>query len=151
MTVRPEPCTPSSARYRLVSLFVALAIGAGAVMSNGCAKSEVVRSTGPHTPTTPEQVKIYPKAPKKYEVLGTVTVPIGGDVRWDDRGDADAGFERLKAEAAKLGANGLLLEAPPGASEARVLAGYKGTYYQVPVKLNPRTAVAQAIWVVEEK
>jgi hypothetical protein len=72
-------------------------------------------------------------------------------VRWDERGDADAGFDRLKADAAARGANGLLLQAPAGAADARVLAGYKGDYYQVPLQTKPRAAVAQAIYVLEEK
>jgi hypothetical protein len=76
---------------------------------------------------------------------------VTGEVRWDARGDANAGFEQLKAQAANKGANGVLLVADPGESDIAVTAGYMGTFYQVPVKENPRTAVAQAIYVIEEK
>jgi hypothetical protein len=115
----------------------------------GCG-SQVVPSTASHPPTDPSQVKIYPKQPKKYEVLGLVEVPVGGDVRWDNRGDANAGFEKLRAGAAARGANGLLMS--DGAGNANmVLAGYRGTFYQVPIKLGtPNIAVAQAIYVLEE-
>jgi len=118
------------------------------VALSGCG-STVMPPTS-HDPTSPDQVKIYQKAPNKYEGLGTVTVPIGADVRWDEKGDADAGFQKLRAAAAERGANGLLLTAPDGATNAVVTAGYKGTYYQVPVQMNPKGAVAQAIWVVKE-
>ena len=121
-------------------------------LSPGCAsKSKVAPSTGPRTPTTADQVKIYEKAPKKYEVLGAVTVAPSATVRWDERGNADAGFEQLKAQAATRGANGLLLQAESGSDpDGFITAGYKGTYYQVPVRDNPKSAMAQAIWVLKE-
>src|SRR5437763_1226387 len=77
--------------------------------ANGCAP-QIVTPTGPHSPTTPDAVYIYQKQPQKYEVLGVVTVPLGGAVRMDDQGDATAGFVELKKQAAALGANGLLLD-----------------------------------------
>jgi len=150
MMIKSAACTAS--RTRLTGfLVIAACVVASAV--GGCAKSQVVPSAGPREATTPAQVKIYEKAPKKYEVLGALNVPISGDVRWDARGDADAGFERLRTDAAALGANGVLLQAPAGAADTLVLAGDKGVYYQVPMqtKTNPRAAVAQAIWVLPEK
>jgi hypothetical protein len=122
-------------------------------LASGCAsKPEVVASSGPRKATTPDQVKIYQKAPKKYEALGTVTVAPSDRVRWDERGNADEGFEQFKSQVAARGANGLLLEAPEGSgARRRILAAYKGEYYQVPVRDEPRSAVAQAIWVLEEK
>src|SRR5687768_8633278 len=91
-------------------------------LATGC-KSEIVPSSGSRTPTSPEQVKIYEKQPKRYEMLGTVSVPVGGEVRWDDRGHAKAGFDKLKQRAAALGANGLLLKVPEDQSDFLVLAG----------------------------
>ncbi len=128
-------------------------IGAVAAMllAGGCASSEIVPSSGPRPPTTPDKVSLYSHAPKKYEILGTVMIPVATDAHWDQSGNADAGFDRLKAAAAERGANGLLMEAPTGSYDNRVLAGYHGTFYQVPFRSNPRSAVAQAIWVLEEK
>jgi hypothetical protein len=113
----------------------------------GC--STVVPTTS-HPPTTPDKVKIYTDVPKKYEILGTLSVPISADVHWDDKGNADAGFEQLKSAAAAEGANGILLKAPPGTTDFLVTVGYQNTMYQVPLKTNPKTAVVQAIYVVEE-
>ena len=115
----------------------------------GCGPTVVPPTT--HAPTTPDQVNIYAAPPQKYEVLGMVTVPISGEVQWDDKGDANAGFERLKAAAAAKGANGILLQAPNDPLGAHVMAGYQGKYYQVPLQTNPRAAMAEAIWVVKEK
>jgi hypothetical protein len=92
----------------------------------------VVPSSGPRPPTNPKDVAIYPKEPKKYEKLGVVEVPVGGDVRWDEKGESTAGFEKLKAGAAARGANGILLTSPTADSKQFVVAGYKGTFYQVP-------------------
>lgn len=123
------------------------------LLASGCAsKPEVVASSGPRNPTSTDQVKIYQKAPKKYEALGVVSVAPSDRVRWDKRGNADEGFEQLKAQAAARGANGLLLQPEEGSGvNQRILAGYRGEYYEVPVRVEPRAAVAQAIWVLDEK
>ena len=78
-------------------------------------------------------------------------VTVTPEVRFDERGDANLGFDRLKAAAAKLGANGLLLP-PEGieGTDARATVGYHGTFYQVPLRSKPRTAMAEAIYVIEE-
>ena len=116
---------------------------------SGCATNNAVPSSGPRQPTTPDQVVIYPKQPdSKYEVLGTVTVPVGGDVRWDDRGESAAGFDLLKAHAATLGANGLLLELDEASYDLIATVGYRGTFYAVPIKRDPKRAVATAIYVL---
>jgi hypothetical protein len=116
----------------------------------GCSSHEVVPSTGNRAPTRPEDVKIYAKHPRKYERLGVVSVAVTPEVRFDERGDANLGFDRLKAQAAARGANGLLL--PPGGvegSDATATVGYHGTFYQVPLKAQPRTAMGEAIYVIE--
>jgi hypothetical protein len=129
-----------------VSAAIAILVAIGVI--GGCS-SEVRQPSGARPPTDPRDVAIYPKQPKKYEDLGTVEVPIGGDVRWDARGDATPGFEKLKAAAAAKGANGILL-AGPKPDMPRVLAGYKGTFYQVPLhEGTPRSVMVQAIYVLE--
>ena len=122
---------------------------AGAMV--GCApKSEVVPSSGPRQPTSAGMVKLYEKPPKKYEILGTVTASREEGAKWDKHSNADAAFDTAIRKAAALGANGLLLTAIPGETDSRATAAYKGTFYQVPTKGNPPTAVFQAIYVHEE-
>jgi hypothetical protein len=131
-----------SRQLSFLSVFVLLA---------GCAtKPEIVPSSGPRAATTPNEVAFYDKAPKKYELLGTVTVNKAEGAAWDERGDANAAFDALKAKAAALGANGLLLSANPGEFDRRATVGYHGTFYQVPVRGMPGVGVAQAIYVLKK-
>jgi hypothetical protein len=115
----------------------------------GCSTSHVVPASGDRPPTNAKDVKLYTNEPKKYEKLGTVEVPVGGDVRWDSNGDATPGFEKLKAAAAAKGANGILLL--PGKSQVEsVVAGYKGKFYQVPLRRGtPSAVVVEAVFVIE--
>jgi hypothetical protein len=139
-------------RSRSVGLIVVL--GVVAAIIGGCAKAEVVPTTGPHSPTTPDKVVMYQKPPKKkYEVLGTVEVTRAEGAKWDQNGDATRGFEQLRSKAAAMGANGLLLEADKGTYDLLVTAGDNGTFYQIPVrnKGGSPTAIATAIYVHEEK
>ena len=129
-----------------ISATVAVLVAIGVL--GGCS-SEVRQPSGARPPTDPRDVAIYAKEPKKYEDLGFVEVPVGGDVRWDAGGDATPGFEKLKAAAAAKGANGILM-AGPTPDMPRVLAGYKGTFYQVPLREeSPRSVVVKAIYVNE--
>jgi hypothetical protein len=123
-----------------------------AFVGGGCASPKVVPTTK-HDPASPSAVQIYQKAPAKdYEILGTVTLKASDKYKWDDRGNADAAYDELKRQAAALGANGLLLDAPKEATDARVTAGYHGEFYQIPVKLpRPVTAIATAIFVHDKK
>ena len=127
---------------------VCLALTGCAACLVGCA--EVLPPSGPHPATLPVQVKIYQKQPAKYELLGIVNVPVTAEMKWDEHGDSTAGFEALQAKAAAMGANGVLLKAEQGLYDVEVGAGFNGTYYMVPLKKEPRTAVASAIFVLRE-
>lgn len=131
-------------RFLGVAAIVALAL------FGGCKSHEVVPSSGTRLPTNPEIVKIHQTFPRRYESLGIVTLPITPEVRWDERGESIVGIDRLKVSAAKLGANGLLLELPQGTYDVKTTVGYKGTFYQFPAKYNPKTVVAEAIYVLEQ-
>ena len=139
---------------RCASIVFGVSCAVGVLLPlGGCAsKPEIVPSSGPRTPTSAMQVKIYEKAPKKYEMLGTVTVTREEGARWDEKGDANAAFDTAKSKAAALGANGLLLSAAAGEFEYRATAGYHGKFYQVPVRGRQGAAVGvmQAIYVLEE-
>ncbi len=125
-----------------------LLVAAMALVLAGCA--EQIKPATKHAPTSPDQVKLYRKAPAQYEELGLIRVPVGGDVKWDKQGNANAGFAQFRQKAAAMGANGVLLLVPPGVSDAQVTAGDSGTFYAVPMKMGePREAVAQAIFVIK--
>lgn len=122
----------------------------GSLVLMGCASHEVVPASGPRPPTSPDQVRLYQKHPKQYEQVRLITLAITPEMRWDEQGDADAAFDALKAQAAAAGANGLLLKADPGTYEYLVTAGYHGTFYQLPMRRDPKTAIVQAIFVLQD-
>lgn len=131
-----------SASYCLVSALLLLAVG--------CAEPKVVPSSGPRPPLKASDVSFYEKQPLKYEILGTVTVSSAEGAKWDDRGDANAAFDALKAKAAAMGANGVLLLVDDSERDRSATAGYHGKFYHVPLKGQPPTAIAKAIYVLEK-
>jgi hypothetical protein len=130
-------------------LMVSMAV-AGLLMS--CASSEVVPSSGPRPPLSPDSVSLYKTPPKKYEIRGRVSLVITPELAWDkSSGDANAAFDQLKAQAAALGANGLLFTLNRDAYDVLAGAGYHGTFYEVPLVYKPqKTVFALAIFVVEQ-
>ena len=128
-----------------------LSLCLGALVFSGCAQQPVVVPAQKHSPSAAADVKIYQKEPAKYEKLGTVSLMITPDLGWDEKGNTDKAFEMLKAKAAELGANGLLLSMPKERYDLIASTGYHGNRYDVPMKMKPdKMAMAEAIFVVEE-
>ena len=127
------------------ALVLAAAMG---IFVTGCGPEVVPASK--HDPISPEAVKFYQKQPAKYEELVVISVPVTPAMKWNEQGDATPAFEALRAKAAATGANGVLLIAQPGTFDVMATAGFKGTWYQVPVKRDPKTLVAKAIYVISE-
>ena len=57
----------------------------------------------------PDQVRVYYEPPAKYEQIATLDAS-SGSMSFSDQGKTDQAIARLKAEAAKVGANGILLQ-----------------------------------------
>ena len=93
---------------------------------------------------------MYRDEPTKYEVLSIVSIPITPEIKWDERGEANLAFDRLRAAAAKVGANGLLLALNTKEYDAVVRASYHGESYSVPMKNRPKTILGAAIYVYKE-
>ena len=65
--------------------------------------------TGTQRPATnPESVVLYTEAPEKYEVIGIVTA--SSDATGSAQTDLNYAVAELKKQAAKIGANGILLQ-----------------------------------------
>ena len=80
-----------------------------ALLLAACGASGSAILTGAkRTPLDPSHVKLYAEAPAKYEVIGIVSAIGGGLTK---QGSEDYAVQELKNRAAKLGANGVLLEA----------------------------------------
>jgi hypothetical protein len=118
----------------------------------GCVSEPQVFPATKHALISADQVRILQDRPQKYEQLGTITLEITPALTWDERGDANAAFELLKQKAAATGANAVVLWAQPEAFDIQATAGYKGKFYQVPIKrqLPTRTAIAQAVYIIQE-
>lgn len=59
-------------------------------------------------PISPDQVRIYRTAPESYEEIAMVSASAGHDFK-SDSALLETAVQKLKEEAAKLGANGVLL------------------------------------------
>ena len=62
----------------------------------------------PRPPVSPSQVKIYRTPPKNYEEIAIVSSSAGHDFQSNST-LMNAAIERLKLEASRLGANGVIL------------------------------------------
>jgi len=61
-----------------------------------------------HPPVDASAVRIYIHPPSGYDEIAMVSADSRGSLRWSSQGTTDLVLERLKREAAQLGANGLL-------------------------------------------
>jgi hypothetical protein len=76
----------------------------------GCSTSSTVITGEPRDPIDPSEVKVYRKLPPVYEEIGMVQANSKGSMEFTEQGKTDAAMARLKEEAAKLGANGVLMK-----------------------------------------
>lgn len=91
----------SSARFASVLL--------GVFLSVGCASSSS-RLIGPaRPPISPDQVRIYQAPPARYEQIATLDASSAARFFHGSQGTDAEAIQRLKEEAAKVGANGVLL------------------------------------------
>jgi hypothetical protein len=89
-----------------LALWVGLA-GVVAVLS-GCVTGAHLVTGKPHSAVVIEAVRIYQEMPPHAELIGTVIAQSIGD----DQASMDRGLKELKCQAAKVGANGLIINAP---------------------------------------
>ena len=75
----------------------------------GCGASThiIVGKTRP--PISPDKVKIYVRPPAKYEEVALLDTSSRNSLTFTDQDKLDKAIQRLKEEAAQLGANGVLL------------------------------------------
>jgi hypothetical protein len=76
----------------------------------GCSTSSHVMIGTAHPPISPESVRIYLQPPEKYEQIATLDATSQGSFAITSQQNMDKAIARLKEDAAKLGANGVLLQ-----------------------------------------
>lgn len=101
-----------------------------AVLLAGCSTSSHVLTGTARPAITPESVRIYNEPPQvKYEQIATVTASSQGSFAVGSQQNTDAAIARLKAEAAKLGANGVLLKDIQDQHSGSIGIGVGGSSY----------------------
>lgn len=75
-----------------------------------CATTSHVITGKPREPIDASQVTLYSSAPPKYEEIAVIEASSRSSFAFGDQKKMDAVIERLKKEAASLGANGVLLQ-----------------------------------------
>jgi hypothetical protein len=81
-----------------------------ATMLLGCSTSSHVMIGTARPPISPESVRIYLQPPEKYEEIASLDATSQGSFALTGQQNMDKAIARLKEEAAKLGANGVLLQ-----------------------------------------
>ena len=76
--------------------------------------------------TTADAVRIYYSAPRHYERIAIINSSSGPTWGFTTRGQLEDAIVKLKEEAAKLGANGVLLEATGTSSSGNLGVGVGG-------------------------
>lgn len=94
-----------------------------------CSTSSHVLIGTVRPPIPPESVRVYRQPPPKYEEIATINATSQGSLALTSQQNMDKAMERLKVEAAKLGANGVLLENVHDTQSGSIGAGGGGASY----------------------
>jgi hypothetical protein len=101
---------------------VALILATAALI--GCAATHSALVGQPRPPISPESVQIFLEPPKaRYEQIANLSASSRGSFAVTTPGKIDKVIERLKKEAARLGANGVLLHGVDSRSAGSLGAG----------------------------
>ncbi len=118
---------------------IIVSLACGAVLLCGCATGTHIVTGKQRPPVNPEQVTLYQVAPEKFEVIGIVNSKTGG-VR---QISMDAAVEELKVQAAKIGANGIIISlSSQGSNGITTFGGSGATVSDFGIQLS-----GQAIYV----
>jgi hypothetical protein len=92
----------------------------------GCVTSHVLVGT-PREPISPDQVKVYVHPPTEFDEIATLDSSSRVSFSITAQGKADKVLARLKAEAARLGANGILLQQIEDQADGSIGTGFGST------------------------
>jgi hypothetical protein len=112
----------------------------------GCATGSVVLVGTARPPTDPQSVKLYLKEPKKYDAIGLVEA--SSDSGLTNQGSQNYAVAELKKQAAKIGANGVLLTTTGTETSTKVHGYESGTIWSS--SSDAKVVKGTAIFVNEE-
>jgi uncharacterized protein YbjQ (UPF0145 family) len=95
----------------------------------GCAPSTHVLVGTARPPISPAEVKIYSTPPANYQEIGVLDASSKSAFTTGGQKSVDKVIERLKIEAAKLGANGVILEGFQDAQTGSIGSGVGSDSY----------------------
>ncbi|GAB3382283.1 hypothetical protein [Lysobacter fragariae] len=126
-----------------------------AIALAGCASVHHVMLAPPRPAIAEQQVKVYQVPPKRYEEIARLDATSA--VGFGTQGQTNAAINRLAREAAKLGANGVLLLGVDTVGSPVNLGVGGGTYGRhvgasvgMGIPTSQRRADGIAIYVIEE-
>ena len=108
-----------------------------------CASGSYILTGQQRQPIQPTGVKLYTSPPSNYEVIAIVNA--SSDAGWTEQGSQDYAVEELKNQAAKLGANGVLLITTGEISSAAIGSYGNGKFFAIPV--TAKTISGKAIYI----
>jgi hypothetical protein len=100
-----------------------------ALALSACSTSSHVLVGTPRAPISPESVRVYLQPPPKYEPIATINASSQGSLAITSQQNMDKAIERMKTEAAKLGANGILLQGVQDQQSGSIGTGVGSTSY----------------------
>lgn len=112
------------------------------VFLTACASGSAIVTGTKRAPIDPSQVKLYLEPPLNYEIIGIVNA--SSDAGLTEQGSQDYAIQELKNQAAKLGANGILLTTTGEKTTATYGYG-AGYFYAIPI--TAKTVSGKAIFV----
>jgi len=111
-----------------------------------CATGSVIITGKTRPAIDPAEVKIYLEPPSQYETIGIVEA--SSDVEISTQAAQDRVIDELKKQAAKIGANGILLNYT-GNKSGGMTGFYSGGIFFAGAS-ESKTAQGQAIYVIQE-
>ena len=108
----------------------------------GCSTGSAIITGNVRPAIDPNEVKIFLEPPSQYETIGIVEA--SSDVEFSSQKAQDRVINELKKQAAKIGANGIILLNTGNTSSGGAFVGY------VYIASDTKTARGQAIYVIQE-
>jgi hypothetical protein len=110
-----------------------------------CASGSAIITGNTRPVIAPEEVNIYLDPPAAFETIGLVSA--SSDAGWTEQGSVNYAIAELKKQAAKLGANGVLIVSS-GETTTTVVSTSGTNVYSIPV--TAKTVQGRAIFVKEQ-
>jgi hypothetical protein len=104
-------------------------IGVLALGLAACSTSSHVLVGTARPPISPESVRVYLEPPPKFEQIATIDATSQGSFAITSQQNMDKAVERMKQEAAKLGANGILLQGVQDTQSGSIGTGVGNSSY----------------------